>query len=72
MTEEYDPADPDEHGIPWNDPRVADLWAHEVADPLRTRDTPRVLITGAGGQLGAALAEVVPWARRARRAPTGT
>jgi dTDP-glucose pyrophosphorylase len=27
VTEEYDPADPDEHGIPWNDPRVRDLWS---------------------------------------------
>jgi dTDP-4-dehydrorhamnose 3,5-epimerase len=25
-TEEYDPADPDEHGIPWSDPRVRHLW----------------------------------------------
>jgi dTDP-4-dehydrorhamnose reductase len=35
--------------------------ADEVPDPLRTR-YPRVLITGAGGQLGTALAEVFPWA----------
>jgi dTDP-4-dehydrorhamnose 3,5-epimerase len=27
VTEEYDDADPDEHGIPWNDARVADLWS---------------------------------------------
>jgi dTDP-4-dehydrorhamnose 3,5-epimerase len=27
VTEEYDPSDPDEHGIPWNDPRVAHLWS---------------------------------------------
>ena len=27
VTEEYDPADPDEHEIPWNDPRVAELWS---------------------------------------------
>ena len=27
VTEEYDPDDPDEHGIPWNDPRVAHLWS---------------------------------------------
>jgi dTDP-4-dehydrorhamnose 3,5-epimerase len=26
VTAEYDPEDPDEHTIPWNDPRVADLW----------------------------------------------
>jgi len=35
--------------------------ADEVTDSLRTR-YPRALITGAGGQLGAALAEVFPWA----------
>ena len=27
VTEEYDPADPDEHGVAWNDPRVSDLWS---------------------------------------------
>jgi dTDP-4-dehydrorhamnose 3,5-epimerase len=27
VTREYDPDDPDEHGIPWNDPRVVDLWS---------------------------------------------
>ena len=27
VTEEYDPADPDEHEVPWNDPRVIDLWS---------------------------------------------
>jgi dTDP-4-dehydrorhamnose 3,5-epimerase len=27
VTEEYDAGDPDEHGIPWNDPRVAHLWS---------------------------------------------
>jgi dTDP-4-dehydrorhamnose 3,5-epimerase len=27
VTEEYDPASPDEHGLPWNDPRVVDLWS---------------------------------------------
>jgi dTDP-4-dehydrorhamnose 3,5-epimerase len=26
VTEEYDPGDPDEHGIAWDDPRVAHLW----------------------------------------------
>ncbi len=26
VTAEYDAADPDEHGIPWDDPRVKDLW----------------------------------------------
>ena len=32
VTEEYDPGDPDEHGIPWNDPRVAHLWS--TTDPI--------------------------------------
>jgi dTDP-4-dehydrorhamnose 3,5-epimerase len=27
VTEEYDAADPDEHGIPWDDARVAELWS---------------------------------------------
>ncbi len=27
VTEEYDPADPDEHGVPWNDSRVRHLWS---------------------------------------------
>jgi dTDP-4-dehydrorhamnose 3,5-epimerase-like enzyme len=27
VTEEYDPADPDEHGISWDDPRVVELWS---------------------------------------------
>jgi dTDP-4-dehydrorhamnose 3,5-epimerase len=27
VTEEYDAADPDEHGVPWDDPRVVDLWS---------------------------------------------
>jgi dTDP-4-dehydrorhamnose 3,5-epimerase len=27
VTAEYDPANPDEHTIPWNDPRVAHLWS---------------------------------------------
>jgi dTDP-4-dehydrorhamnose reductase len=35
--------------------------AHEGPDPLRAR-FPRVLITGAGGQLGTALRDTFPWA----------
>jgi dTDP-4-dehydrorhamnose 3,5-epimerase len=27
VTEEYDAADPDEHGVPWDDPRVKHLWS---------------------------------------------
>jgi dTDP-4-dehydrorhamnose 3,5-epimerase len=27
VTEEYDPSDPDEHGLPWDDSRVASLWS---------------------------------------------
>ena len=29
VTEEYDPANPDEHGVPWDDPRVNHLWSTE-------------------------------------------
>ncbi len=39
VTAEYDPADPDEHGIPWNDPRVAHLWSTETPI-LSARDAP--------------------------------
>jgi dTDP-4-dehydrorhamnose 3,5-epimerase len=27
VTEEYDPSDPDEHGVPWDDPRVVGVWS---------------------------------------------
>lgn len=27
VTEEYDPGDPDEHGLSWADPRVRHLWS---------------------------------------------
>ena len=38
VTEEYDPADPDEHGVAWNDPRVVHLWS--TRSPLLSdRDT---------------------------------
>jgi len=29
VTREYDPADPDEHNVPWDDPRVRHLWSTE-------------------------------------------
>ena len=38
VTEEYDPADPDEHGLPWDDPRVVDLW-HTKEPILSRRDS---------------------------------
>jgi len=37
VTEEYDPAEPDEHGVPWNDPRVAHLWS-TTSPTLSERD----------------------------------
>ena len=38
VTEEYDPANPDENGIPWDDPRVWHLWS--TSSPiLSARDT---------------------------------
>ena len=30
VTEEYDPANPDEHGICWADPRVKHLWSTDT------------------------------------------
>jgi dTDP-4-dehydrorhamnose 3,5-epimerase len=27
VTREYDASEPDEYGVPWNDPRVVDLWS---------------------------------------------
>ena len=27
VTREYDPEDPDEHAVPWDDPRVKHLWS---------------------------------------------
>jgi dTDP-4-dehydrorhamnose 3,5-epimerase len=38
VTEEYDPADPDEHGVPWDDPRVVELWSTR-SPILSERDT---------------------------------
>jgi dTDP-4-dehydrorhamnose 3,5-epimerase-like enzyme len=32
VTEEYDPADPDEHGVCWADPRVKHLWS--TSEPI--------------------------------------
>jgi dTDP-4-dehydrorhamnose 3,5-epimerase len=37
VTEEYDPADPDEHEIPWNDPRIKHLWSTQ-SPILSSRD----------------------------------
>jgi len=38
VTEEYDPANPDEHTLPWNDPRVKHLW-HTTSPILSERDS---------------------------------
>jgi dTDP-glucose pyrophosphorylase len=38
VTEEYDAADPDEHGIPWDDPRVRHLWS-TTSPTLSERDS---------------------------------
>jgi dTDP-4-dehydrorhamnose 3,5-epimerase len=37
VTEEYDPQDPDEHGVPWDDPRVKHLWSTD-SPTLSERD----------------------------------
>lgn len=38
VTEEFDPAEPDEHSLPWNDPRVMHLWSTQ-SPLLSPRDT---------------------------------
>jgi dTDP-4-dehydrorhamnose 3,5-epimerase len=38
VTREFDPADPDEHGIPWDDPRIKHLWSTQ-SPILSKRDT---------------------------------
>jgi dTDP-4-dehydrorhamnose 3,5-epimerase len=37
VTQEYDPADPDENEIPWDDPRVKHLWSTQ-SPTLSERD----------------------------------
>jgi dTDP-4-dehydrorhamnose 3,5-epimerase len=37
VTAEYDAADPDEHGVPWNDPRVRHVWSTQ-SPVLSARD----------------------------------
>jgi dTDP-4-dehydrorhamnose 3,5-epimerase len=37
VTAEYDAADPDEHGVPWDDPRVKHLWSTQ-SPALSIRD----------------------------------
>jgi len=39
VTEEYDPAEPDEHEVPWDDPRVRELWSTR-SPILSERDGP--------------------------------
>jgi dTDP-4-dehydrorhamnose 3,5-epimerase len=39
VTEEYDPANPDEHGVAWDDPRVRHLWSTD-SPILSARDQP--------------------------------
>ena len=39
VTEEYDPADPDEHNVPWDDPRVRHVWSTR-SPILSARDSP--------------------------------
>jgi dTDP-4-dehydrorhamnose 3,5-epimerase len=37
VTQEYDPGDPDEHEVPWDDPRVRHLWSTQ-SPILSSRD----------------------------------
>ena len=39
VTEEYDPADPDEHEVPWDDARVKHLWSTQ-SPIVSERDAP--------------------------------
>jgi dTDP-4-dehydrorhamnose 3,5-epimerase len=41
VTREFDPADPDEHGLAWDDPRVKHLWSTQ-SPILSERDRPAV------------------------------
>jgi len=38
VTREYDPAEPDERGVPWDDPRIKHLWSTQ-SPILSKRDT---------------------------------
>jgi dTDP-4-dehydrorhamnose 3,5-epimerase len=38
VTREYDPADPDEHSLAWDDPRVRELWSTQTPI-LSSRDS---------------------------------
>jgi dTDP-4-dehydrorhamnose 3,5-epimerase len=38
VTEEYDPVNPDEHGVPWDDERVRHVWSTQ-SPILSARDT---------------------------------
>jgi dTDP-4-dehydrorhamnose 3,5-epimerase len=38
VTEEYDPLNPDEHGVPWDDERVRHVWSTQ-SPILSARDT---------------------------------
>jgi dTDP-4-dehydrorhamnose 3,5-epimerase len=45
VTREYDPAEPDEHEIPWDDPRVKHLWQTQ-SPTLSVRDAGAASTTG--------------------------
>jgi len=68
VTEEYDAAAPDEHGIPWDDERVRHIWSTSIADSL---DPRRVVVTGAGGSSAPRCSRCFPGARGLTHA-TGT
>ena len=46
VSEEYDPADPDEQAIPWDDPRVKHLWSTQ-SPILSERDAAAAASTAA-------------------------
>ena len=56
----YDPAEPDEHAVCWRGPTRPASLEHDGASPLAAgcgRMRRRVVVTGAGGQLGRALVD---------------
>ncbi len=75
VTREYDPADPDEQGLCWADPRIKALGAPDtpILSPRDAADAlTATIVTGAAGQLGNALLERFPEAQRADARRSGT
>ena len=63
VTAEYDPADPDEHTIPWNDPRVAHLWSTRTPT-LSARDAAAEVLGALSPRAPGLLSDWYVWLRR--------